>query len=351
MSKAKRLALNATLLSASSLLISGIVTGPVAVAADSVSGVQHPQIDLAFCIDTTGSMQSEIDAVKSKTKEIVAKLSGSKPSPDIRVGLVAFRDRGDEYVTKIFPFSSDIDKVVKDISSLKADGGGDMPEAVNEGLHASVEGLQWRENKKAVKLLFLIGDAGPKHYPGDYSWDKEARNAISRGIQINTIACDGLHSQGDGLDVFQKVAKLSDGKCEFLTYRQEIADAKGRKSTVLSAGGKLYEVKSADAAKWREGASALMARGAAAPSPSAMSDGFASAEGSGVAMPMARMGKALESRSRGVFAGGPAAPSASSYAMRTSAPSVSRAENNLADLVLSATKEAAKKKANIVFDK
>lgn len=305
-----------------------------------------PRIDLAFCIDTTGSMQHEIDAVKTKTKEIVAKLAGSKPAPEIRVGVVAFRDRGDAYVTKVFQFSDDIDKVVKDISSLEADGGGDTPEAVNEALHASVHDLKWTTDKKAVKLLFLIGDAGPHVYPGDYSWETESRSAISRGIQINTIACDGLNNSGDGLDVFQKIAKLSDGKCEFLTYKQDIVDAGGHKSTYVSSAGKMFKVDS-KRADWHEGADRLMAKGAAEDLSVAAgaSGGGASGFATAAAAPSAMFDGPALSRakmSRSMLMAPSARPMAASMP-------TSRSESNLADIVLKATKDAAKKKANIEY--
>ncbi|MBX9690572.1 MAG: VWA domain-containing protein [Candidatus Obscuribacterales bacterium] len=338
---AKRSLLTAALFIAGSFLISAPFLNK-AMAEKEES--QRPRIDLAFCIDTTGSMQNEIDAVKSKTEEIVAKLSGAKPSPEIRVGLVAYRDRGDEYVTRVFQFSDNIDKVVEDISSLKADGGGDEPEAVNEALHAAVNDLSWSKEKKTVKLLFLVGDAGPKAYSGDYDWQSESKDAISRGIQINTIACDGLNRSSSGLDVFQQIAKLTDGKSEFLTYRQEIVNAQGKKSTVISSAGKLYSVDARAADSWRKGAGALMAGGAAAP----------------IAMPAvaARSRSLPRAASYGVFA---AAPSHSAHIsgkmMKTDSygddsmgfAGVSRADSNLADIVLSATKDAAFKKAGIKY--
>ncbi|MBX9720181.1 MAG: VWA domain-containing protein, partial [Candidatus Obscuribacterales bacterium] len=122
----KRYLLSSALFVAGTLMVSaGLSPNGAVVAKEAVT---KPRIDLAFCIDTTGSMQNEINAVKTKTKEIVAKLSGSKPAPDIRVGLVAYRDHGDAYLTKVFQFSDNIDQVVKDISSLEANGGGDAPE-------------------------------------------------------------------------------------------------------------------------------------------------------------------------------------------------------------------------------
>ena len=369
---AKRLFLSSTLLVAGTMLVySGLTANAVPTVQEKneaqSSKASKPHIDLAFCIDTTGSMGNEIAAVKEKTKEIVAKLSGSKPTPEIRVGLVAYRDRGDEYVTKVFPFSSNIDQVVKDISSLQANGGGDGPEAVNEALHASVHDLNWSTDRKTVKVLFLIGDAEPHYYPNDYSWETESKQAIANGIQINTIACDGLDSFASGRNIFQNIARLADGKCESLTYRQEIVDAGGHRTTLLSSAGKTYKVSSPSATAWREGADKLMAKGAAVAVPSAMTGATMSASAlsaaesldgastsslrtatRGFAAPYAPVARARASY--GALAGAAGGGSGgAAYGDSFAAPSVSRADSNLADIVLNATKDAAKKKAHIEF--
>lgn len=232
----------------------------------SVPGkTRRPRMDLAFCIDTTGSMQGEIDMVKEKVKEMVAKLASGKPAPDIRVGMIAFRDKGDQYVTRAYPFTDDIDKFVNDISGLVADGGGDGPEAVCEALKASVQELDWDKSNKTAKLLFLIGDAGPKNY--GLTCESVSRNAIAKGIQINTIACEGLQSYpaAQGVEIFKTIAKLADGKFEQLAYRQEIARKDGSKSVIVRAGGRAYELDSTAAGEWKKGAKELVAAGKAKP--------------------------------------------------------------------------------------
>ena len=47
---------------------------------------------------------------------------------------MAYRDRGDEYVTKTFDLTNDIDAVYGQLRSFQAAGGGDEPESVNEAL-------------------------------------------------------------------------------------------------------------------------------------------------------------------------------------------------------------------------
>ncbi|TMA11423.1 MAG: VWA domain-containing protein [Deltaproteobacteria bacterium] len=95
-----------------------------------VAAANVPRIDVAFALDTTGSMGDEIDVVKEKIVAIARNVSAGQPRPDVRFGIVAFRDRGDAYVTKAFPFSREIADVQKTLRSLDAEGGGDEPESV-----------------------------------------------------------------------------------------------------------------------------------------------------------------------------------------------------------------------------
>jgi hypothetical protein len=55
-------------------------------------------VDIAFVVDTTGSMGDDIDAVKARLGEIVDGLAAV--SPDWQVGVVAYRDKGDSFVAK-----------------------------------------------------------------------------------------------------------------------------------------------------------------------------------------------------------------------------------------------------------
>lgn len=313
----------------SGALIAGLNCAVASLAEPEKAG--RPKMDVAFLIDTTGSMQGEIDMVKAKVKELVAKLGSGKPAPEIRVGLVAYRDRSDDYVTKIFPFTDDIDKIVKDISDLKADGGGDGPEAVNQALHSAVHELKWDGGKKTAKLLFLIGDAGPHYYAGDYDWRTESKQAIEKGIQINTIGCAGLESypSEQGVGVFKEIARLADGKYDTLAYRQEVTAADGRKETYISSGGSFYKVKSSDKDAWRAGAAKLAAEGKAEAVPAA-SPVPASVHAS-LSLPggyFRSSGRAYE----GASAGAPA-----------------RADSNLADVLLDRAKQAARKSLGVEY--
>jgi hypothetical protein len=134
------------------------------------SGVIHPCRDLVFVQDCTGSQGSYISSATKNIQLICNNIYQSgklQAREDLRVGLVAYRDHPPQdhtYVTRNFGFSSDIDKVHRDLSSLYASGGGDGPEAVTAGLAEALK-MDWREN--ASKMIVLIADA-PPHGIGEY---------------------------------------------------------------------------------------------------------------------------------------------------------------------------------------
>jgi Mg-chelatase subunit ChlD len=342
----RRAVLDSILLGAvCNLAIVGSVIQQPAFAAESKQEGQkkeasaRPHMDLAFCIDTTGSMQGEIDMVKTKTKSLVAQLSHGKPSPIVRVGVVAYRDFGDVYVTKIFPFSDDIDKVVKDISDLKADGGGDGPEAVDRGLHSAIKELKWSSDKHTAKVLFLIGDAGPHGTASDLDWRADCRAAIASGIQINTIGCAGLegYSAPSGVDVFKQIAHLADGKFESLAYRQETVDSLGRKSTVVHAGGAAYALSRSSTAgdDWKKEVAAGSMKPIAPPA------GMVAAAAPSAAPSFAR----AKMSTMMAGGGGSSAEAGSAFAGHALATPVleSRSDNNLDDIMLRDARERANK--------
>lgn len=212
-----------------------------------------PRLDVVFAIDTTGSMADEIEVVKSKVTGMMEEIQAGTPRPEVRVGLVAYRDHGDAYVTRAYPLTSAVEAIQSTVQQLQAGGGGDTPEAVEEALHCAVEEMNWDLDPKASRLLFLIGDAGG-HANSNY------RNAIKaagqKGIVIHTWGCSGLqdHGQGD----FEMIAQASGGEFQFLTYQQEVQRQDGRRVRLLYQGKQAYEV--APEVDWSQGANEVKSR-------------------------------------------------------------------------------------------
>jgi hypothetical protein len=141
-------------------------------------------VDLVFVVDTTGSMGDDIDAVKSDMQRILR-------------GVVAYRDRGDSYVSStVLAMSADDAQIRRAIDSLSVGGGGDLREHVYAGIDTALVEQPWRPG--ASQHIILMGDAPPHD---DYSDDPRNFHAvISRAsaaplaVRIHTIGlkCDAL---------------------------------------------------------------------------------------------------------------------------------------------------------------
>jgi len=131
-----------------------------------------------------------IDGAKQKIWAICNQIAGGKPTPDLKVGLVAFKDRGDEYITKVLDLSTDLDAIHGELKKFTAAGGGDAPESVNQALDDAVNKVKWSTDKKTLRIIFLVGDAPPHmDYPDDVKYPVSCKKAVEKGIIINTVQC------------------------------------------------------------------------------------------------------------------------------------------------------------------
>src|SRR5947209_16634962 len=64
-------------------------------------------LEMVFVVDTTGSMGGLIEGAKQKIWSIVNDVMTRKDHPSVKIGLVAYRDNGDAYVTQVTPLTDD----------------------------------------------------------------------------------------------------------------------------------------------------------------------------------------------------------------------------------------------------
>src|SRR3954451_12536001 len=107
------------------VLAAAMVVGGVSAQEPGKNQDQRPHVEVVFCLDTTGSMKGLIDAAKQKIWAISNQVASGQPTPHLKIGLVAYRDRGDEYVTKVTDLTDDLDAIHAQVLSFQADGGGD----------------------------------------------------------------------------------------------------------------------------------------------------------------------------------------------------------------------------------
>jgi Mg-chelatase subunit ChlD len=201
---------------AMSMVVSIRFLAPLVVAAaftvGPVTAEPRPRIEVAFALDATGSMGPYINEARSKIREIAKGLATGEPAPEVRFALVTYRDKGDAYLTHVSKFTRDIDQMYHYLEAAEAGGGGDLPEAVLEGLNTALTDLSWSkpDDTGVIRLLYLVGDAPPQHYADSPREEYIAAEARRRHIVIHSIAC------GDGSAAveqsFEKLPRYTEGR-------------------------------------------------------------------------------------------------------------------------------------------
>lgn len=177
------------------------------------------KLDLALVVDTTGSMGDEINYVQAELRGIVRALVARHPGIDIRIGLVFYRDEGDEYVTRTFAFDGQVDAVQARIANQRADGGGDEPEAMEKALNRAVQ-LQWRPD--AAKSMVLIADAPPHDELMGRTWTA-TEAARAKRIHIVPVAASGVSDTAEY--VMRGMSALTQSRYLFLTDDSGVGNA------------------------------------------------------------------------------------------------------------------------------
>ena len=178
------------------------------VVLQPVKPKEPPKIDVVFALDTTGSMGGLIRGAKRKIWAMANQIVSGQPKPHVRIGLIGYRDLGDNYVTRRYALTEDMEDVYTRLKRFKANGGGDTPEHVNKALSDAIRKMKWRQGDKVLKMVFLVGDAPPHEGRGGLYSARLAREAKEKGIVINTVRCGTM---GTTMRAWKRIAALSGG--------------------------------------------------------------------------------------------------------------------------------------------
>jgi Ca-activated chloride channel family protein len=178
-------------------LLGAFLFGEIALALLMPGPPKKPQADIVFVLDVTASMQFAINGVRDGIRDFAEGL-GDKADLDSRIGLVAFRDRqiGEEASVLEFgkeTLTTDLDAFRREVSKLRASGGGDVPETSLDGI-AKACALPFRP--EATRVLVLITDAPPKVPDGSFHTVSDVRPVMQKaGInQVHLVINDGQQS-------------------------------------------------------------------------------------------------------------------------------------------------------------
>ena len=184
------------------------------------AGAPLPQrLDLVLLLDTTSSMGDELEYLKTELKSIVSAVARQFPNVRQRYALVLYRDEGDEYVTRAFPFTESLAEFRGHLAAQRAAGGGDYPEAMQKGLEDAAR-LDWHEGN-AARLVFLVADA-PPHREHVLQALKAADALRKKGVAIYPVAASGYDAACEF--VMRSAALLTGGQFLFLTDDSGVGD-------------------------------------------------------------------------------------------------------------------------------
>lgn len=194
------------------------VSGDIGTAVDvelSAAAEKLNKLDLMIMCDTTGSMYDELSYLQVELTDIVERIQSANANIGLRLSVNFYRDEGDEYVVREYPFTEDINAAVTAISQQHADGGGDFPEAVHTALDSAINGHDWDED--SVKIMFLVLDAPP--HSDDVQIVDSVRASVERaaemGIRIIPIASSGVDKSTEYL--LRTMSFVTGGTYTFLT--------------------------------------------------------------------------------------------------------------------------------------
>lgn len=195
-------------------------------------------LDIVFVFDTTGSMGEEIERLKRTIELIYLNLSSIQGKPLVRFGMVLYKDRGDEYVTKVVPLTANLNEFQSALSEVEAEGGGDLEEDLQSALYDTLHRIQWGSN--AIRMGFIITDAPPHlDYGQSYTYVHAVRSAREKGIKLFSVGTGGLDIRGEY--VLRQISQYTGGKYIFLTYGEKGESEGGREGSVSHHTGANFQ--------------------------------------------------------------------------------------------------------------
>ncbi|MFO1527100.1 MAG: CsgG/HfaB family protein [Turneriella sp.] len=193
-------------------------------------------VDIVFVLDTTSSMGEEIARLKNTLEIIEMNISNITPKSKLRFGMVLYKDKGDEYVTKVIPLSTNFSRFRKELEKVEASGGGDIPENLQDALKETMS-LEW--NSDGIRLAFIITDAPPHlDYGQTYTYLNAMKDAKARGVKFFSVGTGGLDINGEY--VLRQIAQYTSGKYIFLTYGEKGESSGGQAGSVSHHTGEQY---------------------------------------------------------------------------------------------------------------
>ncbi len=126
-------------------------------AQNSESTPCQKEIEICFLIDATGSMRPIMNALKTDLSTSMVRFQTQKSDWKVSASAVLYRDKDEEYLTRQFQMTSNLDRFSDFLRKQYAVGGGDEVDYFGVGFREAMEGVEWSEGSHP-KLLFVLSD-------------------------------------------------------------------------------------------------------------------------------------------------------------------------------------------------
>ena len=185
--------------------VAEVPVGLDVVTAAGLSVAAARDIELAICIDTSGSMDGLIESAKQRLWALVNDLAVAEPTPRLRVALLTYGSPtyGEEsgYVAVQVPLTEDLDMVSMKLFELGTNGGDEYVARVTD---VATRQLSWSSDPSAVKMIVVAGNEGAEQDP-NVTLELACGEAIARGIVVSSLYC----RQGGGQQMAQTVGNAA----------------------------------------------------------------------------------------------------------------------------------------------
>lgn len=195
--------------------VDGVIgNGKVEIELGDVQTRAEKKLDFMIMCDTTGSMSDELEYLKEELQDIIRRVKQDNSNIPVRLSVNFYRDEGDDYIVREYPFTDDIEMACDAVGEQYAAGGGDTPEAVHTALDSALNNHDWDED--AVKIMFIVLDAPPHYDPQIIdSVNGYIKQAAEMGVRIVPIASSGVDKSTEFL--LRNMAFVTGGTYTFLT--------------------------------------------------------------------------------------------------------------------------------------
>jgi len=176
-------------------------------------------IQLMFVIDATGSMGDEINYLKAELGDVIKRVVKNNANDvEIQLSFLFYRDDCDDEKFAFIRFKDVTDPknyefMQNVLSSQRATGGGDAPEALDEALLIAAN-AEWSD--QGTKIIFNLLDA-PCHETesAKINYSKAVTTAAAKGIRICPILASGADKFTEYLT--RQAAVMTGGTFAFIT--------------------------------------------------------------------------------------------------------------------------------------